>query len=126
MAYRALDLNEKTANVFVLGPSHHVYLETATLSSCDELATPLGNLTVNRDVIADLQRSDVFEQVSKTHEEAEHSLEMQYPFVKILIDQVSDTRTRNAGRSWPKIDRATGCHLVSKPAASNGSPDHDR
>ena len=33
--------------VFLLGPSHHVYLPNAALSQCTTYATPLGNLKID-------------------------------------------------------------------------------
>jgi len=34
--------------VFILGPSHHVYLDGCALSKCTEYATPLGSLPLDR------------------------------------------------------------------------------
>jgi AmmeMemoRadiSam system protein B len=33
--------------IFILGPSHKVYLDFAATTICDEWETPLGNLKVN-------------------------------------------------------------------------------
>lgn len=33
--------------VFVLGPSHHVYMPGCALSSCKEFETPIGNLPLD-------------------------------------------------------------------------------
>ncbi|KAJ2842347.1 hypothetical protein GGI22_007581, partial [Coemansia erecta] len=42
-AYRCIDTS-KVRRVFLLGPSHHVYLEKCALSGCTEYQTPLGNI----------------------------------------------------------------------------------
>ena len=34
--------------VFILGPSHHVYLDGCALSKCTEYATPIGSLPLDR------------------------------------------------------------------------------
>ena len=34
--------------VFILGPSHHVYIDGCALSKCTEYATPLGTLPLDR------------------------------------------------------------------------------
>lgn len=34
--------------VFILGPSHHVYIDGCALSKCVEYATPLGALPLDR------------------------------------------------------------------------------
>jgi predicted class III extradiol MEMO1 family dioxygenase len=33
--------------VFILGPSHHLYLEGCALSKCKEYETPIGNLPLD-------------------------------------------------------------------------------
>ena len=33
--------------VFILGPSHHIYLEGCALSKCKEYETPIGNLLLD-------------------------------------------------------------------------------
>lgn len=35
--------------VFILGPSHHVYLDGCALTGCQKYATPLGDLPIDRD-----------------------------------------------------------------------------
>jgi hypothetical protein len=35
--------------VFILGPSHHVYLSGCDLSACQQYSTPLGNLTIDQE-----------------------------------------------------------------------------
>lgn len=90
--------------VFVLGPSHHVYLDGCALSRCDTYETPLGDLQLDRErkgrkggygrsaykkelipwygytVINSLYETGHFEWMSKTVDEDEHSIEMQLPF----------------------------------------------
>jgi len=43
--------------VFVLGPSHHVYLDTCALPSTSSAATPLGDLSVDTDVVRMLAKT---------------------------------------------------------------------
>lgn len=43
--------------MFVLGLSHHVYLEGCALTKMKELETPLGNLTVCKKTVAELHKS---------------------------------------------------------------------
>ena len=80
--------NNETLTIVVLHPSHHVYLDYCALSSVDFIETPLGILNVDhrlRDEI--LQCSNLFQSMNKHVDEAEHSGEMQYPFIaKILGD----------------------------------------
>lgn len=71
--------------VFVLGPSHVVYLSGCALTTCARYATPFGNLHVDAAVNAELAATDAFEQMNVRNEEAEHSIEMQMPLLKRVM-----------------------------------------
>jgi MEMO1 family protein len=71
--------------VFLLGPSHHHYLATCALTRCDYYETPLGNLRIDKDTVAELHASGEFDKMSQRVDENEHSLEMHLPYIyKIL------------------------------------------
>jgi AmmeMemoRadiSam system protein B len=83
-AYKpTLNVKNQITRVFVLGPSHHVYLEGCALSVATSLETPIGNLQVDTATIQELksQYGSAFTELSLSDEEAEHSLEMHFPFV---------------------------------------------
>lgn len=42
-------LNPDSDRVFILGPSHHVYLDGCALSRCDTYSTPLGDLPLDQE-----------------------------------------------------------------------------
>lgn len=44
--------NKCSKRVFILGPSHHAYLDGCAVTKCTVYATPLGNLTIDTDGIA--------------------------------------------------------------------------
>lgn len=67
--------------VFVLGPSHVVFLNGCALTTCAKYRTPFGDLTVDQRINAELVATELFEPMSVKNEEAEHSIEMQMPFV---------------------------------------------
>jgi AmmeMemoRadiSam system protein B len=75
--------------VFVLGPSHHVYLRTAALpaNSVVSYETPFGELQLDRAVIQDLQASEpnLFTNFKLRDDEAEHSVEMQLPYLAFVM-----------------------------------------
>jgi len=73
--------------VFLLGPSHHHYLPKAALSRCTHYATPLGNLTVDRETTAELYKSGQFEWMSQPVDEDEHSLEMHLPYIYKMLSK---------------------------------------
>lgn len=43
--------------VFVLGPSHHVYIDGGAITCATHLATPVGNLVVDAAVVSELMRT---------------------------------------------------------------------
>jgi AmmeMemoRadiSam system protein B len=77
--------------IFVLGPSHHVSLEAACgLSSARRCETPLGELRVDHKLVKELMSLNasspaLFEALSLQVDEAEHSIEMQFPFLARLF-----------------------------------------
>ena len=40
--------------IFILGPSHHVRLSGCAVSQCVSYKTPIGDLTINRDINKEL------------------------------------------------------------------------
>jgi AmmeMemoRadiSam system protein B len=68
--------------VIILGPSHHEYLEGCGLSKFHEIETPLGNLKIDVEANNKLKNLKNFNFIDENTDEEEHSLEMQYPFLK--------------------------------------------
>lgn len=67
--------------IVVIGPSHRVYVEGASLSEFDTYETPCGELTIDRTFGDRLKRSFAFlTHVPEAH--AEHSTETQMPFIQ--------------------------------------------
>ncbi|KFY09145.1 hypothetical protein V492_05581 [Pseudogymnoascus sp. VKM F-4246] len=85
-AYKSLDLS-KAKRIFLLGPSHTMYLEGCAISSQKYYATPLGNLKLDQSTIKELQGAAKFDAWKAKSEEAEHSLEMHLPYIyKVLAN----------------------------------------
>lgn len=89
-AYRALTQALKqqhsspTQNItiLVLHPSHYFYLNGCAVSGASVIETPLGNLTVNRELQQEILEScSKFTCMKQDVDEHEHSGEMQYPFI---------------------------------------------
>jgi len=89
-AHKNVD-KSKIQRIFVLGPSHHAYLTKCALSSVEYYETPLGNITLDKNVISELYASGSFEWMKKTVDEDEHSIEMQLPFIVKMMEGVSYT-----------------------------------
>ncbi len=83
-AYGALDVS-KAKRCFILGPSHHAYLDGCALSSCESYATPLGDLAIDASMNEELYSTGKFTRMSRDTDENEHSIEMHLPYTyKIL------------------------------------------
>jgi len=83
-SYKNMD-KSKIKRVFVLGPSHHAYLTTCALSLMDEYETPLGNIPLDLEVIKELESTGEFDKMKKSVDEAEHSIEMQLPYIAKMM-----------------------------------------
>lgn len=73
-------------NVILVGPSHRVAFEGISAPSADYFKTPLGNIALNREVISEMQAGGNVIISDKAHE-AEHSLEVQLPFLQKVLDK---------------------------------------
>ncbi|ESK87906.1 hypothetical protein Moror_15273 [Moniliophthora roreri MCA 2997] len=80
-AYKPIDTTV-IKTVFILGPSHHVYLDGCALSPCDSYATPIGDLPIDKQIVQELKDTNQFEIFSKSQDEDEHSLEMHLPYIR--------------------------------------------
>lgn len=75
----------RSKRVFLLGPSHHYYLSGCALSKCQTYKTPLGNLTLDLTTISELASTNLFDRMSLTNDEEEHSLEMHLPYIYKML-----------------------------------------
>ncbi|KAG8812383.1 hypothetical protein FRC17_002045 [Serendipita sp. 399] len=84
-AYKSIDTTD-IKRVFILGPSHHVYIRTCALSACQSYATPLGELPLDRETIDELQKTGKFEVMSRSTDEDEHSIELHLPYIRKIFE----------------------------------------
>ncbi len=71
--------------VIIIGPSHRVYLKGASVGKWDAYATPLGKVTVNKEIVNDLLSMGApFHFVEEAHIR-EHSVETQIPFLQRVL-----------------------------------------
>ncbi len=71
--------------VFLLGPSHHAYLDNCALTKSKFYETPLGNIEIDREVTEEIHSLGGFSYMSKKVDETEHSLEMHAPYIKKMF-----------------------------------------
>ena len=82
-AYMAIPRDKQYKRIFLLGPSHHEWLDGASVNTeADYYATPLGQVKVDHDVAVALTEADsVFRYEPRAHDR-EHCLEVQLPFLQ--------------------------------------------
>ncbi|GAA6017838.1 hypothetical protein JCM11491_004640 [Sporobolomyces phaffii] len=107
-AYKCIDTTH-IKRVFVLGPSHHVYLDGCALSRCRSYSTPIGELPLDLNTISELSKTGKFEWMDRETDEDEHSIEMHLPYIRkvfegrdikvvpILIGSISTSKERSFG-----------------------------
>ena len=88
-AYRAIADDKHYKHIFLLGPSHHEWLNGASVNSeTDYYLTPLGQVKVDRNVATDLISADsIFSYRPEAHNR-EHCLEVQLPFLQRRMKEV--------------------------------------
>lgn len=122
-AYGAIDAAAYD-RVYVLGPSHHAALAAPCgVSGARRLATPLGELRVDRHTTRELLSSDtnLFTLLERDVDEAEHSLELQFPFLaRVFAARLAEVRF--VPLMVGAVDAATHARLAAALAAAFGAP----
>ncbi len=83
IAYRVLK-NSSPKTIVVIGPSHRVYLDGASISLQDSFDTPFGELEIDKELSSILQQNFGLSFIPEAHKE--HSTEVQMPFIKYYIN----------------------------------------
>ncbi len=86
IAYRVL-ANTNAKRVVVIGPSHKIYLSGSSVSEYDEYETPFGNLKIDTVLTQELKEEFGFSFIPEAHKE--HSTEVQMPFLKRYMKDIS-------------------------------------
>ena len=82
-AYMSIPADKSYKRIFLLGPSHHEWLDGASVNTeADRYATPLGEVEVDHETAQKLTQADsVFTYRQEVHDR-EHCLEVQLPFLQ--------------------------------------------
>lgn len=70
-----------------MGPAHHVYINGCSVSGCDFYDTPLGELTLDSEILRELANTGKFNWLSLKADEDEHSIEMHLPYIYKAIER---------------------------------------
>ena len=88
-AYMAIDTKKRYKRIFLLGPSHHEWLNGASVNTeADYYATPLGNVKVDHETAIELTKADSVFAYHRSAHSQEHCLEVQLPFLQRRLGDV--------------------------------------
>ena len=88
-AYMAIDTKKRYKRIFLLGPSHHEWLNGASVNTeADYYATPLGNVKVDHETAINLTKADSIFTYHRSAHAKEHCLEVQLPFLQRRLGDV--------------------------------------
>ena len=76
-------LNKKYKNIFIIGSSHHVSFDGASIYNIGNYKTPLGEIKTNNTIVSTLMQSPIFTYNRDAHTK-EHTLEVQLPFLQTI------------------------------------------
>lgn len=91
-AYKHIDI-DAIDQIVVMGPSHHKWIPGIALTPAHILETPIGNLKVNVDEGRELKNTGLYHMLNVKEEEAEHSLEMHFPWIAKIFERRLDKVT---------------------------------
>jgi AmmeMemoRadiSam system protein B/AmmeMemoRadiSam system protein A len=86
-AYSVIDRSTVYKNIFVIGSSHVMAFEGASVYNTGDYITPLGKLTTNKEIANNLKKEKLFSYPVDAHLQ-EHSLEVQMPFIQYYFNNI--------------------------------------
>ena len=84
-AYSYLKALKNIKNIILIGTSHYALIGGASVFNGEAYQTPLGNIRIDNDIAEALLKNPLFKFDTNAHEN-EHSLEVQLPFLKYILD----------------------------------------
>lgn len=107
-AFNQLDARKHYENIFIIATSHQIRFEGASVYHIGDYITPLGKVEVNRELSENLTKEKYFTYRKDAHK-AEHSLEVQLPFLQYhlkkefqIVPIVIGTESKNVIKSIAK------------------------
>lgn len=86
-AFNELDPQKHYKTVFVIGCSHRNAYSGGSVYSCGDYLTPLGRVTVDREIAMSLSASNKHLAYDPQYHRNEHSIEVQMPFLQVHLKQ---------------------------------------
>jgi AmmeMemoRadiSam system protein B/AmmeMemoRadiSam system protein A len=84
-AFSALQKNDNYKNIFIIGSSHTMAFDGASVYTTGDFITPLGKMNVNTEIANKLKAENKHFDFPVTAHLREHSIEVQIPFIQYLF-----------------------------------------
>ena len=81
-AYSSVPKDAVYKNIFIIGSSHIMYFDGASVYNSGDYITPLGKVSVNKEIANKLILSNKVFNFPTTSHQQEHSIEVQLPFIQ--------------------------------------------
>lgn len=78
--------DQEIEHIVIIGPSHRVYFKGMSIADFDTYHTPLGDLSIDRNLAQELKEEFELQTYPDAHHE--HSTEVQFPFIKAYKSDV--------------------------------------
>lgn len=83
-AYRHVNPSQ-VRRIFVLGPSHHVYMKDCALTRAAVYETPIGDIPIDTATRAELHATREFSWMDAETDADEHSIELHLPYIRYVM-----------------------------------------
>jgi MEMO1 family protein len=87
-AFSAIPMNAVYKNIFIIGSSHVMYFDGASVYNCGDYITPLGKVPVNKEIANKLIKNNKVFNFPITAHIQEHSVENQLPFIQYYFKDI--------------------------------------
>ena len=112
--------------IFILSPSHHVFLQNkCCISNCLEYDTIFGKLEVDTDLVREFERKAGFERMSYVMEVSENGLEMQLPFISYLIEEQKHRQRTRLEKQRLEVRPSSNTNETPPSFTNSSSEDYD-
>lgn len=86
-AFNQIDPDKEYDNIFILASSHKIMFNGASVYNQGDYITPLGKVKVNRELATELIEKNKILVFNSDAHKAEHSLEVQLPFLQYIMNK---------------------------------------
>ena len=87
-AFSSIPKNASYKNIFIIGSSHVMYFDGASVYNTGDYVTPLGKAVVNKEIANKLIKDNKVFNFPTTSHIQEHSIEVQIPFIQYYFKDV--------------------------------------